>query len=254
MVDLGDELSVQQFLAETSFSGYQRVPLPYGLHVPGTDRQNTADVVFRAGVEGKSVLDVGTYYGFFPCEAMLRGAERAVGVEADPDRCRTAANIAAFHENRYSVVSGRAEELALEERFDLVLCLNVLHHLLDPVAVVRRLAAHCRGSVVIEFCTVSDPAYLRYLFHDQGSTSVTGLLRTGLAYLPLRLLDAWMPLVGVGNRSYHRVFYFSKRAFTNLFVIHHRLFGSVEFVQSPVSRHRVLAFCSVLPGEDGVGA
>src|SRR4051812_5301551 len=64
-------------------SGYQRLVLPGGQVVPGVDRSDVADRVFPADLTGRSVLDVGCYYGYFLHEAARRGARRAVGVEPD---------------------------------------------------------------------------------------------------------------------------------------------------------------------------
>ncbi len=58
-----DYEAVIRFLKCTPFSGYQSVPLPFGLMIPGTDRQPTANQVFSGGIVGKTVLDVGTHYG-----------------------------------------------------------------------------------------------------------------------------------------------------------------------------------------------
>lgn len=78
---LASEHTVRDFLATTELSGYQRVPLPYDLAVPGRDRRAIADVVFSRGVADKRVLDVGAYYGYFVVEAMRRGASTVVAVE-----------------------------------------------------------------------------------------------------------------------------------------------------------------------------
>jgi hypothetical protein len=51
--------------------------------------------------------------------------------------------------------------------------------------------------------------------------------------------------MAVGERAYHRTFYFSPEAFRNVFVIHHRLFESVTFAPSPSSMFRRVAICRV---------
>ena len=42
-----------------------------------------------------------------------------------------------------------------------------------------------------------------------------------------------MPLMAVGNREFHRVFYFSEKAFYNIFVVHLKLFDEIEFENRP---------------------
>src|SRR5690348_6453200 len=85
---------VEEFLAETEFTGYQHFPLPHGLAVPGVDRRERANQVFSMDVTGRSVLDVGTAYGVFPYEAIERGASRAVGLEPNPKTSAVAEKIA----------------------------------------------------------------------------------------------------------------------------------------------------------------
>ena len=48
--DLASPEEVEAFLRTTSFSGYQAVPLPHGLRVPGEDRMASVDAVFGHGV------------------------------------------------------------------------------------------------------------------------------------------------------------------------------------------------------------
>lgn len=236
---------VDRFLRSTAFSGYQAVPLPHGRRVPGRDRTKTAELVFRDGVAGKSVLDVGTYYGFFPYEAIRRGAASAHGIEMDRQRYEIARQIAELNGARYEIAHARAEDYEPGRRFDVVLALNLLHHVLDPVGFVSRLSDLCSGTLVIEFRLPEDPGYIEYLL-SEGLRP--GLWHRGLGRVRARLLQlaaAGLPLMAIGNRSYHRVFYLSPEAFQNLFVVHLETFRHVEFVRSPGRGRRVIAFCQV---------
>jgi SAM-dependent methyltransferase len=233
---------VQSFLDTSKFSGYQSVPLPFGMRVPGKDRSKTADILLGDRVRGKSVLDVGTYYGFFPNDAVRRGATRAVGIEADPERFAIARRIAEFN-GGYEIRHARAEELALDERFDVVLFLNVIHHVKDPIEVMTRLAAHTRETMIVEFCLPDDPQYLDELY--RGRSTLGRTLSTGVRAAAMRLLGDQLPLMAVGNREYHRIFYFSRQAFTNLFVVHLGLFSHVEFLPPLSKRRRAVAVCTV---------
>ena len=112
---------VERFLRETEPSGYMAVPLPHGLAIPGNDRARNVERVFSGGVRGKRVPDIGTYYGFYPIEAMERGAAEAVGIEQDEGRYKTARRIAELWGGRHRIERGRVEELAAGEKFDLVL-------------------------------------------------------------------------------------------------------------------------------------
>jgi SAM-dependent methyltransferase len=249
-----DRQAISQFLEDADFSGYQAIPLPHGLSLPGADRRPTADVVFSGGVAGKSVLDVGTHYGYFCSEAIRRGAAKAVGVEADAERYSVARQVAEFHGNTYSVVHAPAENLPFDEAFDLVLVLNLLHHLVDPVSVLLALSRLCREQLVVELCTPNDPAYLRCLFKRSNREHLLDAVACYGESALLWLLCRRLPLIAVGNRPLHRGYYFSREAFYNLFVLHHRVFDEVRFVRSPMSAHRVIAFCRVRPAQTAVAA
>ena len=233
---------VQAFLETTQFSGYQSVPLPFGLRVPGKDRSKTARALLGDRVRGKSLLDVGTYYGFFPYDAMQRGASRALGIEADPERFAIARRIAEFN-GGYEIRHARAEQLALDEEFDIVLFLNVIHHVKDPIEVMTRLARHTRETLIVEFCLPDDPQYLDELY--EGSSTLGRKLKTGVRAAALRLFANDLPLMAVGNRDYHRIFYFSQQAFSNLFMLHLKLFSRVEFLPPLSRRRRAVAVCTV---------
>jgi SAM-dependent methyltransferase len=244
---VGSRQEVERFLASTSFTGYQSVPLPHGLRVPGTNRKPSVDIALAGNVAGKTVLDVGTYYGYLPYEAARQGAALAVGVESDPGRWAIAERIAELHGRPYSVRLGRIEELTFEQRFDLVTVLNVVHHVSDPVAFMHRIASLSKQHVVVEFCLVDDPAYLREHFAESSRSSVTNALRVCAATAGLSVLQRLLPLLAVGNRPGDRTMYFTEAGFRNLFVLHNKMFQAVEFRQSPITRHRAIAICSVTP-------
>lgn len=257
---LGVPVDLDRFLRSTTFSGYQRIPLPDGRVIPGTDRSPAADLVYGSDLGGRTVLDVGCYYGFFLHEAIRRGASRAVGIEADPERARIASTLAPLWGGKIEIHQATLEEAPLRERFDVVLLLNVLHHVRDPVAVMRRLASLCRGTVVVEFRQLHDPQFVRECFHPGASAGAARslparLLARSLQPVETRLMQ-WLagrlPLVGVGPVEYHRSFFFSRAGFRNAFQVHNRLFESVEFRDS-LTRGQALAFCRVRPGA-GAGA
>ena len=239
---------VEAFLAATTFDGYQSVPLPHGLSTPGKDRRERLDQVLAGRVEGRSVLDVGTNYGVFPLEATRRGASRAVGIELDVHRAEAARRIAELHGGTYEIRQGRIEDLPEDERYDVVMVLNVLHHLLDPIEVMVRLARACTETLVVEFCLPDDPEYLVHLHHPRRRPNAVAWRLAELHSQVLRRLLRGLPLMAVGNLAYHRTFYFSPEAFENLFVVHHRLFDHVSFEPSVTGQRRMLAICRVRQG------
>jgi SAM-dependent methyltransferase len=235
---------IEEFLNSTEFSGYQSVPLPGGKRVLGHDRSAIADIAFRDSVAGKSVLDVGTYYGFLPYEAIRRGASRAVGLEPDPDRFNIAHRISQFN-GGYEIVNTRLEDLDGSEQFEVVCLLNVLHHVDDPVEVLRKVCGVCSDTLVVEFCLADDPDYIQHVISAGGPVGRLHRARANARSAVLRLAAGRIPIMAVGNRPYHRVFYFSPAAFRNLMVVHLGLATDVEFVRSPSRSRRMVAICKV---------
>jgi O-antigen biosynthesis protein len=99
--------------------------------------------------EGSSVLEFGCATGYMTEVLVKRRGSRVIGIELDPD----AATQASAHCER--VIVGDAETLDLaaelgDERFDAVLFADVLEHLRDPAALLRRVRPFvAEGGVVV---------------------------------------------------------------------------------------------------------
>lgn len=245
-----EALDVERFIRETEFSGYQRITLPTGQVIPGTDRAPVADLVYGSDLTGKSVLDVGCHYGFFLHDAIRRGARRAVGIEADPERYRIASTLATRWNGKIDVHEGLLEDIELNEKFDVVLFLNVIHHVKDPVRVIRRLASLCRGTLIVEFRQPHDPQFVQECFHGRAlaraKRSLFGRMTHRLRVAGETRLMEWatkrLPIVGVGSVEYHRSYFFSRAGFRNMFQVHNRMFKNVSF-RSSLTRGQALAIC-----------
>jgi 2-polyprenyl-3-methyl-5-hydroxy-6-metoxy-1,4-benzoquinol methylase len=77
-------------------------------------------------------------------------AARAVGLELNRGRMRQAETIARFKSLHPEYIRGDIEEWNPGERFDIILCLNILHHLRNPIGVLRKLALATKETLVIE--------------------------------------------------------------------------------------------------------
>ncbi|HKW43618.1 MAG TPA: class I SAM-dependent methyltransferase [Thermoplasmata archaeon] len=103
-------------------------------------------LAFARLTRGERILEVGCGPGFVLAEATA--AALAVGVDVSPKMLRAAASRAAHAR----VVRAAVERLPFSDhRFDLVYCRSVLHHALEPEAMVREMARVTRvgGRVVI---------------------------------------------------------------------------------------------------------
>jgi SAM-dependent methyltransferase len=218
---------VQAFLQDTTFDRYQAIELPYSMRTPGMDRSRSAGLVFRYPLTGKSLLDVGCKYGYFCHEAVKRGVRSAKGIDINPDNIRIAQRIIDLWRRPIAVECLDIMALPAQETYDVVLFLNVIHHLLDPVGAMVRLASITQELLIAELPTPLD----RQL-----------KLSKVKRYL-LRGFFRETPLVYIDEREYHRVWYFSRAAFDNLFCKQMQLFRRLEWVDSPRKAHRLLVYC-----------
>jgi tRNA (mo5U34)-methyltransferase len=139
-----------------------------GLYTPGfaRDHRYRIPALDRERLEGRRVLDVGTFDGFYAFLAESRGASRVVGVDneqyvewirgrfgvelAPAEGFRT---IHAMLESKVAYEQMDALEVGtLGERFDVVFCFGMLHRVSDPVGMLQALAdvLDPGGEIIVE--------------------------------------------------------------------------------------------------------
>jgi tRNA (mo5U34)-methyltransferase len=138
-----------------------------GVYAPGTARDHRYRMAATpASCAGLSVLDIGTFDGFYAFLAEFRGAERVVAIDNEQYiewvRARWGVELdggegfGAIHALLDSRVEYRkldAFELdRLDERFDFIFCCGILHRVEAPARLLRLLSRHLAedGSVLIE--------------------------------------------------------------------------------------------------------
>jgi tRNA (mo5U34)-methyltransferase len=139
-----------------------------GVYTPGfaRDHRYRPQVLGTERLRGRSVLDIGSFDGFYAFLAEARGASRVVAVDneqyVDWIRGRFGLELepAAGFEAIHTLLSSRVEYRVLDaldvgqlgERFDVVLCFGMLHRVSDPVAVLSALAAVLEpgGEIILE--------------------------------------------------------------------------------------------------------
>ena len=216
---------IEEILRTEKFP-YQRVELPFGLSTPGQDRSQTRDLIFPKKLTGQTVLDVGCALGYFSFEAEKLGAARILGIELSDLRFRQA--------NLLKKILGSNVEFQqrdilgdeLNEQFDVVLLLNVIHHLPEPMSALRKVASICRNRLVLEFPTFADQRFRRS------------------AGIKFSWLYERLPLIGVSSMEPNtdQTFVFTKGAIRRVLLDHRALFKRVEFIASPMPG-RLLAIC-----------
>jgi tRNA (mo5U34)-methyltransferase len=139
---------------------YHRLELPGGVVTPGhSSPPRTSPLPER--LDGRSVLDIGTWDGLHAFEAARRGARRVLATDSfvwRSDRfsqnrpfllAREALGLEGVVDDRLVDVMDLSPE-ALGGTFDVVLLLGVLYHLTDPVTAVERAASVCDELLVVE--------------------------------------------------------------------------------------------------------
>lgn len=120
-----------------------------------------ADTILSDGVEGKSVLDIGAWDGFFSFQAEQRGAARVVATDHFCWSGEGWGNRLGYdyvHERLNSRVESvdvdvnDLPEIGLGQ-FDVVLFLGVFYHLKDPYTGLEAAANMCSNHLVVETVT-----------------------------------------------------------------------------------------------------
>ena len=189
---------------------YQRIELPYGLTTKGSDRRKTRDLIFPRSLKGKSILDIGCALGYMCFEAETLGAERVVGVEIKENRFKGATILKDIKESNVVFLQRDILNEPIEEQFDYVLLLNVIHHLKEPINVLRKLATLTREKLIIEFPTLEDKKFNKTINE-----------------LPYSMEN--LPIIGVSSlRHADQTFLFTPQAIVRILKDHDSLFKRIE--------------------------
>jgi 2-polyprenyl-3-methyl-5-hydroxy-6-metoxy-1,4-benzoquinol methylase len=138
---------------------------------------NTSHALAILGVEpGSVVLDIGAADGSVARQLAERGC-RVTGIERDPDAARIAERICE------RVIVGDVEALELPDAldgatFDVVLVLDVLEHLHDPIATLKAAAGRLgpAGRMIVSVPNVTHAAVRLQLLSGRFQYTDTGLL------------------------------------------------------------------------------
>jgi 2-polyprenyl-3-methyl-5-hydroxy-6-metoxy-1,4-benzoquinol methylase len=199
-----------------------------GAKTGGHDRSYLNPTIFGADSSGQSYLDIGSYLGYFCVEALKRGAYSATGIEPDAESVRQAATLAGFAGVSPCYLHGDFEEWDFgSEKFDVVLCLNVLHHMFDAIGAINKMKRLARKKIVIEFA----------------SPSLRDLLYRSLN--PFAVPANAVPAVILGNPKKNtdiasRSFLFTAKAMKVLFEKHTCAFEPLTITRSPFKGRLIL--------------
>jgi tRNA (mo5U34)-methyltransferase len=139
--------------------------------------RDEAAIIFRHGVAGKSVLDIGAWDGFFSFGAERRGASKVLATDhfcwSGPG-CETKQGFDYAHKRlKSSVLSLDFDVVDLNPRilgqFDIVLFLGVLYHPKDSFAGLERASAMTRDLLIVETETAFDSLDIPFMRYYRGA-------------------------------------------------------------------------------------
>lgn len=220
--------NIERLLSEEEFR-YQRILLPDGRQTPGDDRSATLNLILPPDLSGKSLLDIGCRYGYFSFEAFKRGATRVVGVDFDEDALSKANKLKLITKLGVEFKKLDISTETIDETFDYVLCLNILHHLQDPLSVLKKLITQTKERLVLEIAGLGGKDAKKF-FNRHRLTSwllyPIPIAQPLLNRLPIILL-------GAENRAFEANFFFSRTAIRRLLLTQNNVFWKVEIFTSP---------------------
>jgi tRNA (mo5U34)-methyltransferase len=132
-----------------SYDGWRhRIEVAPGIFTPGI--RNPAGKLelldLPEDLSGLEVLDVGAADGWYSFECERRGAKRVVAMDVRPSQgFRIAADLLG---SGAEYVQGSIYD-AEPAQFDVVLCINVLYHLKEPLRAIERLRDLCKGTLIL---------------------------------------------------------------------------------------------------------
>jgi len=129
---------------------YQTIMLPFGLSLQGYERTEDTWQIIQENVDfrGKTVLDVGCYHGYCCFMAEDAGAISVIGLEKQERILVFTKRIRDMWHYQTKLLQEDIDNYVLTNRFDIVLCLNMIQYVQNPQSVAWKLCTAGRLVVV----------------------------------------------------------------------------------------------------------
>jgi len=98
---------------------------------PGSSRTKWEALHLPTDLAGRSVVDIGCSEGFFCLESAKRGANVVLGIDSRLTSLVCARLLALRHKTAIKYQVATFPDLQVRQKYDYVLCLSVLHHLVS---------------------------------------------------------------------------------------------------------------------------
>jgi len=156
---------VKQVANMTGLRLYQKMPLPYNLTAKGSyDHAKSRDIIFElAPPAGKTIFEIGAANGYFSLEAAKMGAKNVRSLEISNGRMETAVMFKRLWglDNVDFLPLNTLHEFWMTpftaNRYDSCYLLNVIHHIPEPIRMLRMCANVASETVVMELPQPNDP-------------------------------------------------------------------------------------------------
>lgn len=167
-IDLPSLNDVENLLQKKELN-YQSVKLPYNLnstpkyykHIP-KNRDLSFDPLKKLDLRNSSILDIGSAMGNFLFKAERYGATNLLGIEINKSRCDMSVEISRLLKSNVKFKNHNFDTENLNEIYDYVLCLNVIHHIKNFENFLVKAAKITGKGLVLEFPSLKDPKFTQY--------------------------------------------------------------------------------------------
>lgn len=239
-------------LIEAHPKWYQKIELPNGITTPGRDRSKTAGAIFPKDLTGKTVLDVGCAEGYFSFEAKKRNADKVVGIDLDIAKLKIAKKFSEFQDLDIDFQNLDLDQLDDSDTYDYVICLNILHHVTNPIALINKLINKTKVKLILEVADLT--MGISDIGKKKKSKALLGLWGSIFKYLPESLKPG---ILAVDSRAR---FLISRTWIKNLIETQYLDIGKLKFLDSELehryiidARIRNINDISIISGPTNIG-
>ena len=222
----------------------QSISLPYGIKTAGDSREQAVSILLSRLKKSQTVLDVGSDLGLFCLASLQHGARAVTGFELNRDKLRQAKRIAEFLQLKPNYLRLDIEQFPEIEKHDIVLCLNMLDRLKNPIGVLRYLAENTNDTLIVEAAQIGVPELktaARFWNKDSKLPGGERALKPELLHTSFKKTFSAF-IAPYSPKSLLGTFFFSKLALDVILNSHMKLFSSVQ-VQASNSRDRYFVVC-----------
>lgn len=140
---------------------YQNIDLGDGVNTGGYTSCTLSWSQIKSLVDwnGKTVLDIGCYWGYFCLQIKERGAREVTGTDIDDAALGTARMIRNLKKINVAYMKHDIEHDEIDREYDVILLLNTLHHLRCPFNALRKIFE--KAKVAIFEIELPHDSYLR---------------------------------------------------------------------------------------------